>query len=268
MDDLVASGYDAFYASWGRSPTLRSIWREKVTGPDFPDQFAHISFLRLAELRALCDGLRLADNCVLVDFACGAGGPGLWAAQSYGTRLIGIDVSAVAVERAADNAAGLGLAALASFRQGSFERTGLDQASADAAMSVDALQYAPNKARALAEMARVLRLGGILGFVAFELDADRVNGLPIWNDDPVSDYRPLLEQAGFELLEYRQLPGWRDQLTAAFDAIIAERDVLTAELGGSAAEALVLEASITVETRPYIGHVLALACLSEQRLQG
>jgi hypothetical protein len=25
--DLVASGYDAFYSAWGRSPTLRRIWR-------------------------------------------------------------------------------------------------------------------------------------------------------------------------------------------------------------------------------------------------
>jgi len=266
VDDLVASGYDTFYASWGKSPRLRAIWREKVTGPDFPDQFAHISFLRLAELRALCDGLRLADKCVLVDLACGAGGPGLWAAHSYGTRLIGIDLSAVAVERATANAAGLGLAALASFRQGSFERTGLHEASADAAMSVDALQYAPNKARALAETARVLRPGGIFGFVAFELDANRVSGLPVWNDDPVSDYRPLLEQAGFQLLEYRQLPGWRDQLTAGFEAIIADGDALTAELGGSAAEALLLEASITVELQPYLGHVFALARRSRASL--
>ena len=27
-DDLVESGYDAFYEAWGTSPTLRAIWRE------------------------------------------------------------------------------------------------------------------------------------------------------------------------------------------------------------------------------------------------
>lgn len=259
VDDIVASGYDAFYSSWGRSPRLRAIWRDKVTGPDFPDQFAHISFLRLAELRALCDGLHLADNRVLVDLACGAGGPGLWAAQRYGACLIGIDVSVVATDRAAENAARLGLAARASFRQGSFERTGLDDGSADAAMSVDALQYAPSKARALAEIARVLRPDGILGFVAFELDGSRVSGLPGWGDDPVSDYRPLLEQAGFDVLAYRQLAGWRDQVVAGFEAIVAGKDALTAELGESAAEVLVLEASVTIELQPYLGHAFALA---------
>lgn len=55
--DLVASGYDAFYAAWGRSPTLRRIWRQHVTGPDYPEEFAHISFLPLAQLQALTDAL-------------------------------------------------------------------------------------------------------------------------------------------------------------------------------------------------------------------
>ena len=54
--DLVASGYEAFYATWGESPTLRRIWREHVTGPDYPEEFAHISFLPLAQLRSLTEG--------------------------------------------------------------------------------------------------------------------------------------------------------------------------------------------------------------------
>ena len=53
--DLVASGYEAFYATWGESPTLRRIWREHVTGPDYPEEFAHISFLPLAQLKLVVD---------------------------------------------------------------------------------------------------------------------------------------------------------------------------------------------------------------------
>ena len=54
MDDVtavVASGYDAFYSSWGTSPTLRPIWREKVTR-DFSDQFVHISLFGWRERHA------------------------------------------------------------------------------------------------------------------------------------------------------------------------------------------------------------------------
>jgi hypothetical protein len=68
-DDPLATGYDSFYEAWGRSPTWRQIWREHVTGPDYPDKFAHISFLPLAELRSLAQGLNLAADQTLVDLA-------------------------------------------------------------------------------------------------------------------------------------------------------------------------------------------------------
>jgi SAM-dependent methyltransferase len=256
--DVVASGYDAFYAGWGRSPTLRRIWRDHVTGSDYPEAFAHISFLPLARLRELADGLNLSAEQVVVDLACGAGGPGLWVAKQSGARLVGLDVSVNAVARATERLAGLGMQGRAEFRAGTFGQTGLAVSSADAVMTVDALQYAPDKADALAEVARILRPGGRFAFVAFELDAERVAGLPIW-DDPVGDYRPLLEEAGFEVLSYAQMPHWRDQIAAGFGAVVAEREALEAELGEAAAAVTVLEATITLELQPYRGHVLATA---------
>jgi SAM-dependent methyltransferase len=256
--DLVASGYDAFYASWGRSPTLRRIWREHVTGADYPEEFAHISFLPLAQLRALAEGLNLTTDQVLVDLACGAGGPGLWVAKELGARLVGRDLSAVAVERANERVSEVGMAGRAEFGQGSFEQTGLPAESADAVMTIDALQYAPNKTKAIAEVARILRPGRRFGFVAFELDAERVAGLPVWGD-PVGDFRPLLDAAGFEVLRYEQISGWQQHVAEGFGAVAAEQEALESELGHAATAALVLEASITLELRPYRGHVLVIA---------
>ena len=149
----------------------------------------------------------------------------------------------------------------AEFRQGSFEQTGLAAGSADAVMTVDALQYAPSKAKALAEVARILRPGGRFAFVAFELDEPRVAGLGVW-DDPVGDYRPVLAESGFDVLSYEQIPNWQDHVTAAFVAVVAQRETLEAELGEAAAAAVALEASITLELRPYCGHVLAVATRS------
>ncbi|MBA3652595.1 MAG: class I SAM-dependent methyltransferase [Actinobacteria bacterium] len=139
---LVASGYDSFYASWGDSPTLRAIWPEHVTGSDFPERFAHISFLRLAELASLRDALDLAAGSVFANLACDAGGTGLWVAQQAGADLIEIDLSATAVQRAGERVAALGLTGRATFRQGTFEATGFEDGAIDAAMSVDAIQYA------------------------------------------------------------------------------------------------------------------------------
>jgi SAM-dependent methyltransferase len=254
---MVASGYDALYSAWANSATLKALWREHASGPDFPDEFRHISFLRLPELESMRDELDLRTGEDLADLACGAGGPGLWVAKHTGARLTGIDLSAVAVQRATERAGDLGIAT-AAFRQGTFDQTGLATASVDAVMSVDAIQYAPDIGLALAEIGRILRPGGKLAFAAFEVDASRVAGLPVWLD-PVSDYRPLLEGAGLRVLRYHQLTGWREQVTATFTAVINAQQTLEAELGIAAAGALIAEASITQQLQPYSGHVMAVA---------
>lgn len=257
-DDTVARGYDALYAAWGRSPTLRRIWRELVTGPDYPEDFAHISFLRPAQLRAVSAGLHVAEGQVLVDLACGAGGPGLWVARETGARLVGRDFSPVAIERARERAAALAMGALADYAPGSFAATGLASASADAVMTIDGLQYAPDKTEALREVARILRRGGRLAFMAFEFDVARSSGLPVWLD-PVADYRPVLERTGFDVLSYEQIPNWRQDVEAGFGAVVGQREALAAELGEEAAAAMVLEASVTLDLQPYCGHALAIA---------
>ena len=152
----------------------------------------------------------------------------------------------------------LGMGGRATFGQGTFEATDLETASADAVTSVDALQYVPDKSAALVEVARILRPRGRFAFVAFELDPDRVAGLPFWKD-AISDYRPLLEQVGFGVNQYGQIPHWEDQVAAGFGAVLAQRDTLEAELGEAAAAAMFMEATVTTELKPYCGHVLAVA---------
>ena len=254
---ILETGYNAFYANWGNSPTLRSLWRQHVTGTDFPEQFEHISFVRLADLESLRGGLDLAPDATLLDLACGTGGPGLWVARQSRARLIGIDLSSIAVQRAAEHAREIGADDVIAFRQGTFEQTGMDTGSADGVMSVDAIQYGPDTAATFAEIARILRPGGRLAFVAFELDAQRVAGLPIW-PDPIADYRLHLERAGFRVLRYEQLPGWQDQVVGGYTAVIGAQETLEAELAG-AAEPLIAEATITLEVQPYSGHVMAVA---------
>jgi ubiquinone/menaquinone biosynthesis C-methylase UbiE len=206
----------------------------------------------------LTESLSVTTGQVLVDLACGAGGPGLWAAKETGARLVGIDLTSMAAKRATERAGALGMSERATYTQGTFEATGLESASADAAMSVDALQYVPDKSKALAETARLLRPGGHFAFVAFELDPKRVSGLGLW-DDAVPDYRPRLESAGFEVVRYDEIPNWTEQVTAGFGAVLQQRNMLEAELGEAAAAALLMEAAVTTEIKPYCGHVLAVA---------
>jgi len=118
----VLDGYDAVYDALPNSRVFTEIWATNAYGADFPDDFAHIGFLTVDEGRHLLQLLRLGGNDVLVDVACGAGGPGLWAAQQTGATLIGVDPSAAGLAAARQRAEHVGLASRATFQQGTFGR--------------------------------------------------------------------------------------------------------------------------------------------------
>ena len=239
------------YAAVPQSPTLRRLWHEHAEGADFPEEFGHISFTTLPELRRMAAELRLQSGDTLVDLGCGMAGPALWVARETGAHLVGVDVSRVATDRAAVRAAQLGLAEQVRFAVGSFADTGLATASADGVMSEDALQYAPDKEAAFAEAGRILRPAGRLVFTAYELAPDRAANLPILSADMVSDYRPVLEAAGFTVEIYDEAPGWPEPMMTTYAAVIEAKEALTQEMGEAAAGALLREMSLTMEHRPY-----------------
>lgn len=257
--ERIAQGYDAVYAAIPNSPTFDRLWREHSLGDDYPRGFEHISFLPLPELRGMAAALNLGAGSVLVDLACGMGGPGLWVARERGARLVGVDVSTVAVAAAGERARRLGLEGIARFERGTFAATVLEPASADAVMTVDAFQYAPNKRAALAEVARVLRPGGRFAFSCFAVAPDRVRGVPVLGTDPVDDYRPLLEQAGFDVLDYDESAGWSERVTATYQSIIDNREALIAEMGEAGYMPLFLEISLTLQLKPYTSRILVTA---------
>ena len=256
---IVAQGYDAVYEAMPRGTTLLRIWKDVVAGDDYPDDFYHISFLSLEDLRELGRALSLTRGSKFSDIACGMGGPALWIARETGASLSGVDISQVAVAQAEVRARALGLASSARFSVGSFADTGLETASMDAAMTVDALQYAPDKRAAIKEFARIIRPGGKLSFVAFELDPEKTQGLPVIGEDPVDDYRPLLRDAGFEVLQYDDTPNWHERLFAAYGAVVDAQEALKQEMGGLATAAMLSEMTLTLERDVYSGRVFAVA---------
>ena len=259
--DAVRTGYDAVYTALPRSDTFNRLWRSNAYHGDFPAEFAHIGFLTLGEAQRLLALLAPGGGDVVVDVACGTGGPGLWIAQQTGASLIGVDPSPAGLAAARERAARTGLDGRSRFEQGSFERTGLPGSSADAVMSIEAFQYAPDKRAGLTEFARILRPGGRLGLICFETDPAKTRGLPVLGVDPVGDYRPLLKSAGFDVLAYEETPGWADRVEAAFSAIVGAADVLAEEMGEQASASALAEAMITLDTHPYPRRILAVAGL-------
>jgi ubiquinone/menaquinone biosynthesis C-methylase UbiE len=258
MKDPIVAGYDAVHAR-SASRTLRRIWREQVLGPEYPDGYEHLGFLTFPELRRMAANLALSGHGALVDLGCGAGGPGLWIVNESKGRLVGIDASKAALMNAAARARDLGLTSTSGFVRARFEDLALRTESAEAVMSVDALQYGTNKHQMFAEIARILPAGGRLVFTAFEIDPTTVARLPVLRDDPVADFRPALEAAGFEVETYDESDGWKERVTKTYQAVRAALPRLLLELGPFGAAAIASEVTLALQRQMYRRRVFVAA---------
>lgn len=205
------------------------MWRDAF-GDEYPDGVDPYSYITRSELERFALELRVAGGHTLVDVGCGRGGAGVWVAARTRARLVGIDIAASALAAAAARATAAGLEG-AEFRLGTFEETGLGDASVDAVMSVDALIFTGNKAAALRELARTLRPGGRLVLTTWDYSSQPADRPP-----QVADHRPLLEPAGLELVAYEVTERWRERLDATNAGLLAAADELAAESGEAPAE--------------------------------
>jgi arsenite methyltransferase len=157
--------------------------------------------LRLARLA----GVAPARSDV-VDVACGSGASALLLARELGCVTVGVDLGARAIEQAR-RATHDG--ERARFLLGDAEALPLPDASFDVALSECSLCTFPDKPRAIAEMARVVRPGGRIAIA--DVTADR-DGLPaqlrsaaarvacVADARSAGEYAALLRDAGCEPL--------------------------------------------------------------------
>ncbi|HUQ16923.1 MAG TPA: methyltransferase domain-containing protein [Candidatus Saccharimonadales bacterium] len=110
---------------------------------------------------------------VVVDLGSGGGIDTILAAQHVGPegRAIGVDTLPEMLERAAANAAVVGVTNI-EWRRGELEKIPLSDASVDVVISNGVLNLSPRKGRAIAEMYRVLRPGGRISIADIVLDED------------------------------------------------------------------------------------------------
>lgn len=258
VDDLVAAGYDAVYAAWTRSPYLHRIWAQYAAGDYGSPGFENLNFLTADELKRVIDELRVRPDDRVTDLACGAGGLTVHLAENVAARVVGIDVSRVGVDVATQHARKHSVTN-ATFVVGAAGVMPLSDASTAALVSIDALQYVPDKRAALRDVARVLRPSGRLVFTAFELEPASVAGLPVLGEDPTSDYSPLLEELGFRVDAYEETSGWQARVGAAYGAVRESAEALENEMGQAALAALMSEVSLTLEVKPYRRRIFAVA---------
>jgi ubiquinone/menaquinone biosynthesis C-methylase UbiE len=198
--------FDQAFSAAAESPGLRRVW--ELAAPDLPPEVEPFSFVSAALLRHVAQALHLSPGQTLVDLGCGSGGPGLWLAREAGVSLVGVDFSPVAIDQAARRASLFGLAGRARFVVGDLAGTGLPDASADAAVSIDAFQYAAGPAAT--EAGRILRPGGRLVLTSWGPKVPGDARLPVRLR---TDWPRLLRSAGFAGIEVEDRPEWHDLFT-------------------------------------------------------
>jgi SAM-dependent methyltransferase len=123
----------------------------------------------------------------------------------------------VAVGHAAHRASLFGLARQARFIVGDLTQTGLPQASADAAVSIDAFHFAADPAAAAREVRRVLRPGRRLALTNWQPKLPDDPRLP---DRNRIDWPQLLGTAGFTDIEMEARPEWHDAFTRVYQVAL------------------------------------------------
>jgi SAM-dependent methyltransferase len=234
----TAADFDQAFSAAAASPGIRRVWQ--LAEPDLPPQIEPFSFVSAGLLHHLAQALDLASGQTLTDLGCGRGGPGLRLAQQAGTLLVGVDFSPVAVDQATRRAALFGLAGRARFIVGDLTRTGLRQASADAAVSIDAFHFA-DPAAAAAEARRILRPGRPLVLTNWQPKIPEDHRLP---GRLRIDWPQALRSAGLAGIKMETRPEWHDLWTRVYKVAIdlgdPGRDTLLADLQDEARHRLPL----------------------------
>lgn len=154
-----AGHYDANYGNFQTG--LYAEIRHEAFGEDIGQN----SWLTAAEQDRFLKWLDLTKANVLLDVACGAGGPALRIAAITGCSVTGIDVHKDAIVAAESLAEERRLSDRVHFRIG--DATGpspFPDSSFDAITCIDAINHFPNRPGVVAEWARLLKPGGRLLF--------------------------------------------------------------------------------------------------------
>jgi ubiquinone/menaquinone biosynthesis C-methylase UbiE len=202
---MTAEYFDQWFADIDRSAARQQLFTDQL---GLPPEVGPSNTVPLAGLREIAAVLALPPDGVLVDLACGRGGPGMWIAREVGARLIGVDFSAEAINQASARRELFGLTDTAAFQVGSLEDSGLPDRVADAVVCVDAFQFAADGAAAATEVRRLLRPGGRVVLTSWE---------PVDRDDEsigarirIVDLAGSLAAAGFIDVFREERPEWHE----------------------------------------------------------
>ena len=177
----------------------------------------HPGGLRLTE--RLGQLMQLGQDSRVLDVASGRGTSAIFLAERFGCKVVGLDYGKESVDAAGTEAAAHGLSALVEFRQADAESLPLPANSFDAVICECAFCTFPDKSRAAAEFARVLKPGGSVGIS----DLTRAAALPKELDSLLAWIACIADaQSAEQYAEWLRAAGLEPQTTEAHDHALVE----------------------------------------------
>lgn len=210
--------YDANYGNFKNE--LYAEIRREAFGPDIGQS----SWLTADELNGFLKMLALSAGKMLLDVACGSGGPALHIAATTGCAIRGVDVHHDAILAANSMVKERGLSDRAEFQVGdAAARLPFPDASFDAILCIDAINHLPERKRVISEWVRLLKPTGRMLFtdpitVTGALTSPEISirsSIGFFLFVPLGFDEELIQECGLRLLA-------REDVTANM-ALIAER---------------------------------------------
>ncbi len=173
----------------------------------------HLHTLGLPATLRLAAEAGIAADDVVLDVGCGIGGPARTLATHFGCQLVGVDVTAVYCDAAADLNRRTGLDDLIEIRLGDATALPCEDAEFTVAWTQHASMNIAGKAKMYAEMRRALVSGGRLAFFDVLAGRRQPAHLPVpWADDEsqsvlatAKQTRHLVTDAGFAIRQWEDV---------------------------------------------------------------
>jgi SAM-dependent methyltransferase len=143
------------------------VARDRVRPRDLYDRDLDCHNLGMHEMLAVLSAVAgeyrtLGSDATVVDVGCGLGGPGRFLADRFGCSVVGVDVLALRVDVARALTDLTGLAGRVTYHVADATDLPVGDASADEVWMLDVALHVRDKRALFAEIARVLRPGGLL----------------------------------------------------------------------------------------------------------
>jgi ubiquinone/menaquinone biosynthesis C-methylase UbiE len=219
-----------FWYKQKKSKVVQDIYRE-IYGNDYPEELDIDSFVTMTDLRNIAKFLKIKPGETFLDIGCGKAGPGLWIAHEKSTNYVGIDLSDVAIELAKKRIREYGLKFKVEFYVMNVCSTTFSNDYFDGAISIDALTYVQDKVKGINEILRILRSDASFVFTAWETPTT------------ITDYRPILQEAGFEIIIYREILNWEQKQREVYEKFIESKSILIEDMGKEGALPWIEEAT-------------------------